>query len=60
MYPGKEVSLFNIFPNFVKTISNYINKFKPQLEKDTKCARLLRELNTPSEQGNYFTFTFFY
>lgn len=56
MYPGKEVSLFNIFPNFVKTISKYINKFKPRLEKDIKCALLLRELDT---QGNYLTFTFF-
>jgi len=59
MNPGKEISLFNIFPNFVKTIPKYINNFKPKLEKDTKCALLLRELNTPIEQGNYLTLHFF-
>jgi len=59
MYPGKEVFLFNIFPNFVKTISKHINRLKLKLEKDTKCALLLKEFKTPIQQGNYLTFTFF-
>ncbi|KAL4142032.1 hypothetical protein QTP88_004564 [Uroleucon formosanum] len=47
MHPGKKVSLFYTFTNFVNTISKYMNKFKPRLEKFTKCTLLLRELNTP-------------
>lgn len=60
MYTEKELSLFNMFPDFVKIISKYINKFKPQLEKDSKCALLLRQLNSPDEQGNYLTLILFY